>query len=308
MKQEKEERLERQNKKLQETSIVVKPYTLNSGGSTAPAPKTTSPPTTSAPSPAKDCIIQIRLPEGTMLKATLQPTQTLADLVAFIIQSRSDEEQTGEEFSLLIPFPRKEFMPDQFETTTLQQAGLAPRGSINVQKLASKGVVTKGTGAMVVDNPDDEGSDEEPVAPPPFGGGRHTGGVLDIEETDVIPMEGDEQKRIAALLCSQQWLHSREEQKEGEEVVVFRPSTYKFPQTLSGSGKQRTGMNFLPSGSFSEARVTVHGQSSHVGTWKAKYDRRSNRVALELNVPNEAPKLYRVAALTDEVLVLSPLE
>jgi hypothetical protein len=304
MKQEKDERLERQNKKLQETSIVVKPYVLDSSsktnsGSSSPAP--TSQPTTTTPT--KECVIQIRLPEGTQLKATLQPTQTLADLVAFIIQNRSDEEQTGDEFSLLIPFPRKEFMPDQFESTTLQQAGLAPRGSLTVQKLKSKGIVTKGSGGMQMDTGgDDEGYDEEPQMPTT--GGFLGNRPLEIDEPDMIPVEGDEQKRTSALLCSQQWLHSREEQKEEEDTMIFRPSTYKFPQTLSGTGKHRNGMNFLPSGSYSESRVGVNGQSSHVGTWKLRYDRRSGTVALELNVANESPKIFRIAALTDEVLIL----
>jgi hypothetical protein len=312
MKQEKEERQERLNKRLQETSVVVKPYQLSATSKLSESTKGSSsegtpskPSSSTQSSSVKECVIQIRLPEGTMLKATLQSTQTLADLVAFIIQSRIDEEQTGEEFSLLIPFPRKEYMPEDFASTTIEQAGLAPRGSLTVQQLKSKGIVIKGQVGIHMDTRDDNEDDDNhmhyPAAPTiPYHRPLHI-------SDDVIPVEGDEQKRTSALLCSQQWLHSREEQNE-DNVIVYRPSMYKFPQTLSGAVKQRSGMNFLPSGSYSESRITINGQSSHVGTWKLRYDRSNQEITIELNAANEAPKIFRIAALSDEVLALIPVQ
>ncbi|KAL0482208.1 UBX domain-containing protein, partial [Acrasis kona] len=257
MRQEKEERIEKQNKKLMESTsnVIVKSYPLS-------APSTSSPPIEKkdqTPPPknvAKECIVQVRLPEGQQVKLTLLPTDTLSELVKRITSDRSDD---NEEFSLLIPFPRKEYTSEEFETTTLLQAGLAPRGSLTLQKLKSKGVVTKGAGVMDTTtdhqmDPDD--SDDEDYRPPHImpGGGRVLQPSVQLTEPDEIPISGPVKTKYEALLCSQQWLSSKEEEQSEQGISIYRPSTFNFPKQTYQSSNNRSGISFFKTGNFSESR------------------------------------------------------
>jgi len=138
------------------------------------------------------------MPEGDQVKVTLLANQTLGDLIAHIMKNRSYD---NDEFSLLIPFPRKEYTSEQFEGTTLLQAGLAPRGTLTLQKLKSKGVVTKGDGQMVTHNApggynddyDEDDEENDPTYAPPTGG-RTIGAQdpMDLTDPDQVPLTGSE--------------------------------------------------------------------------------------------------------------------
>jgi len=99
---------------------------------TSSTPATTSTPTP-APTPAKkeytECAVQIRFPDGNVIKATFKPTdpiRTVHNHVSLLTGS--------ERFSLLTTFPKKIYSPREaiIDSTTLQQAEMVPTGTFVV--------------------------------------------------------------------------------------------------------------------------------------------------------------------------------
>jgi len=103
---------------------------------TAPAPvqqPTTQAPPTSAPitdSKHTSTAIQVRMPDGNIIKASFKPTDTIRSVHAHVAMLTQNSK-----FSLMTNFPRKVYSPsDASMDTTLQQAELVPTGTLIVSK------------------------------------------------------------------------------------------------------------------------------------------------------------------------------
>ena len=77
------------------------------------------------------CEIQIRLPNGTKLQTTFQPTDTLDDVYAYVMANRTDA--SNDPFVLMTSFP-KQIFEGSAASITLRDAGLCPRGVLLVQR------------------------------------------------------------------------------------------------------------------------------------------------------------------------------
>lgn len=75
--------------------------------------------------------LQIRLTDGSMLKATFSPSTTMREVFSHIEANRTDGRGA---FSLMTTFPRRTFTKSDFQVT-LQEAGLVPNGTIVVTKV-----------------------------------------------------------------------------------------------------------------------------------------------------------------------------
>jgi len=71
----------------------------------------------------KECLIQIRMFNGSTLRENFPVDANLLD-VAKIVQEKCGEEIRLGEFSIITPFPKKEFELKDFKNTTLKDAGL----------------------------------------------------------------------------------------------------------------------------------------------------------------------------------------
>jgi hypothetical protein len=99
---------------------------------------------------SKPCIVQVRLLDGTNVKAKFQSEDKLSVVTNYIIQhitqqreeKRKKKEQVNEEeytayddgIRLSVMFPRKKFDNRTLDTTTIEQAGLFPQGSVAVER------------------------------------------------------------------------------------------------------------------------------------------------------------------------------
>ncbi|XP_058876739.1 UBX domain-containing protein 1-like isoform X2 [Acipenser ruthenus] len=111
------------------------------GGCSRAAPVTppveappTSPPASQGPPPAKreydECRIQVRLLDGSALTSAFKAREPLAAVRLYVELNRTDG---AEEFTLLTPFPRRQFTEEDMETP-LQELGLVPSAVLMVAK------------------------------------------------------------------------------------------------------------------------------------------------------------------------------
>jgi len=76
-----------------------------------------------------ECVIQIRMPDGTKLQATFKPEDTLRTVLTYIKETSKDNSN----FALMTTFPKKVFTGELLGTT-LKDADLVPRGMLVVNK------------------------------------------------------------------------------------------------------------------------------------------------------------------------------
>jgi len=86
-----------------------------------------------------NCILQIRLPSGQVEKANFKSDETLKTVHNYICKNFTHDDPS---FLLLTTFPKREFR-DKDMGATLQQADLAPRGTLVVQMIADRGVIKR---------------------------------------------------------------------------------------------------------------------------------------------------------------------
>lgn len=70
-------------------------------------------------SPTSQCVLQIRLPNGKVLKSEFQSNDTLSSVHRYV----ASHLEPGSNFIFIIPFPRKEFT-ETMMNLTLKEAGL----------------------------------------------------------------------------------------------------------------------------------------------------------------------------------------
>jgi len=299
------------NKPIPTTATTTVPATSSSNSSSTGA--------------VKDCTIQIRLPDGKTLMTTITSDKSLQEVYDFVQGSVEDFRVHGEQFSLMTPFPRKEYNPDEISLNevSLSQAGLVPRGSLIVQKLKSKGKVTRGdpNDAMTDDNDDanDDAHDDMITTTPmvttgrTLGGGGSSSSSRDaVDEEQMLENSDVGTAQIYILTMRGPWLRVPEEEREFAsvhstpgEVMIFRPKLWVEANCES---RRRTAVNFIGQNVVSEARVdTTSGIStSYSGSYKIRYSPSKKRSELTMSMNSEPSRTMYIVSLTDEILVLTP--
>lgn len=82
-------------------------------------------------------LISLRLPDGRIKKAGFKARDPLVAVHRYAASWLPRDTI----FNLIVPMPRQEFNDEQMESTTLREAGLAPRGTLTVMTLESRGTV-----------------------------------------------------------------------------------------------------------------------------------------------------------------------
>lgn len=85
-------------------------------------------------------LISLRLPDGRIKKAGFKAR----DPIVAVHRYAASWLPRDTIFHLFVPMPRQEFSDEQMETTTLRDAGLAPRGTLTVMTLQSRGTIRQG--------------------------------------------------------------------------------------------------------------------------------------------------------------------
>eukprot|EP01089_Gocevia_fonbrunei_P007003 TRINITY_DN18020_c0_g1_i1.p1 TRINITY_DN18020_c0_g1~~TRINITY_DN18020_c0_g1_i1.p1 ORF type:complete len:408 (-),score=85.72 TRINITY_DN18020_c0_g1_i1:33-1211(-) len=93
---------------------------------------------TASTSSNENTTLQIRLPEGTTVRQSFKSTDPLEQVWSWISSKINNKD-----FTLIIPFPRREFT-DSDTNSSLAQLGLAPNGTLTVIEQEKRGVVSKG--------------------------------------------------------------------------------------------------------------------------------------------------------------------
>lgn len=143
-----------------------------------------------------ECILQIRLPSGNLIKLEMKPTDTVEHVHKIICNHYIHDPS----FLLIIPFPRKEFRSNMLHQTLLE-ADLVPRGSLTVQMIADKGVIRKGISFTDEDIDPDEMSYEQLVELTETIG---TGSGISSEKKNKIPtriFEPEKEEPKQCLIC-----------------------------------------------------------------------------------------------------------
>jgi len=140
-KKEKQAELERVRKQLEEDKRArTQKFSMATTSSPSQTQLSTSSQQSSravnSVSSTSSCILQIRLPNGTALKAEFKPTDTIGSVYKYV----ANYLEPGTNFLLIIPFPRKEFT-EAMVNLTLKDADLVPRGTLNVLTTAQRGVI-----------------------------------------------------------------------------------------------------------------------------------------------------------------------
>jgi hypothetical protein len=313
MKEEKRERLIQQEERLARVSqnlttdvqVVTNKYDLTPLEKPKQAePIQITPPVANntSTSSVKDCSIQIRLPSGNTLVMSVTSDKTMQTVYDYIVSNMSDD--IGDRFSLMSPIPpRTEYNPDEIDldTVSLAQAKLVPRGSLIVQKLKSKGKLTRGdTDPMAIDTDNDTITDNNEVD--------------EVTEEDVFIENNDTiTNSIYILSMRGPWLRVPEEEKETEvvqgaakakQLQIFRPKLYVEEQCEK---KKRTAINFLGTSTLSESRLDLGNgvMTSHSGSFKLRYNVNKQRTEITVSMNNEAQRTYQVLSLTEDCLILS---
>ncbi|XP_052245396.1 uncharacterized protein LOC127854414 isoform X2 [Dreissena polymorpha] len=84
---------------------------------------------TSQAATSRECLLQIRLPDGRSLRTSFNPDATLQDAWTFAAVDKYPRST----FSFIQPFPRHEFSREEM-TKSLAELGLTPTGSLVIQK------------------------------------------------------------------------------------------------------------------------------------------------------------------------------
>jgi len=94
-------------------------------------PSTSTPTATATPKTEfKECVLQIRLPDGNKIQGNFKPEDNLHTVIQYIRESTKDTRST---MSLMTTFPKKVYEGDSL-LTTLKDADLVPRGMVIVNK------------------------------------------------------------------------------------------------------------------------------------------------------------------------------
>ena len=286
MKKEKEEKQAR----LSGSSSSASSSTASSSSTVTPKPSESS---------ATSALIQVRLPRGSTEKIQLNTPGTLADLFKAV----SSHLDSNEAYSILTPFPRKEYFEEDWQNTTLDQAGLVPKGSVILQLTKNKGVVIKSDTTMPTTTmPVDDGSDEEPTLP--VTGGRTTGGhvlgghtkPIDEEPALNAILKGNSnfnKEAYTLLLCEKQWILSKSESNEQTGTTVYR----HLGDSNLGSSSLSECILYSSHGHVS---MSNHGETM-VGTWR--FVEQHGGVHIELTYQNMAQNLI-IESITNECLIL----
>lgn len=242
-----------------------------------------------------ECLLQIRLFDGSTVKEKFKADAFLEDVALFIIQTTKKEVHYGD-FTIVTPFPKKEYTSSDFNKVSLKDAQLLPKGTITVQKLESKGLIKKGEGQIEQnhDNPDDP--EEGPqILPFPGPGIGYKPKPIPKPLNEPEPIEDDTFETNSKLLCKL-WLLSNEECPEGSDILVYRPSDFQF-ETVKND---RKAFCFMDDGSYSETEVVEGVKNTVTGIWTLK----KNGTELTIKIGNSTKKV-EIATITDEVLILS---
>jgi len=91
-------------------------------------------PTISTAPPAKteftECVLQIRMPDGTKLQGNFKPEDTLHSVISFIREKTNDNKSN---LSLMTTFPKNVYSGESLNKS-LKEADLVPRGMVIVNK------------------------------------------------------------------------------------------------------------------------------------------------------------------------------
>jgi hypothetical protein len=133
----------------------------NNNAAAAPITKPATPPPSNTPNsapalPSTDCEIQLRLPNGVVVKQTFKSTDSMKEVHDYA----AAWQPLHTLFNLFIPFPRKEF-DEHSLGMSIREAGLVPRGTLTVMTLQSRGVVTQAAPEFDDDDMDTETMDYE---------------------------------------------------------------------------------------------------------------------------------------------------
>lgn len=253
----------------------------------------------SGTSNVRDCTIQIRLPDGKTLVTTIASDKTLQEVYDFV---HNNVEEFREQFSLITPFPRKEYNPQEIalDTISLSQAGLVPRGSLIVQKLKSKGKIIRSGAEQMMDD-----DDTNPLSTTSVTGGSSSSNTalnedFMLEDSDIV------RAHTHILTMKGPWLQVPEEESEvtSSQVLIFRPKSWVDQNCEQ---KRRSAINFIGQNMISESRIDSSNGivTSSSGTYKIRYNPAKKNTELTLSIRSEATRVYDVVSLTDEVLILS---
>jgi len=129
-----QDKLERAAKNRKEPAISAASPAATTTTTTTTAQQT--PPTVVAqPAQQKtynEAQVQVRLTDGTTIKASFLPTDTLKQVFVYVETHRTDGRGA---FSLMTTFPRKVYTKNENGNVTLQDAGLVPNGTLVVTKM-----------------------------------------------------------------------------------------------------------------------------------------------------------------------------
>lgn len=250
-----------------------------------------------------ECILQIRLVDGSSIVGKFRPDATLLDVANYVVSTGKMPHRVGE-FNFCTAFPRKVYTSGDFMKTSIKDAGLAPKGSIIVQKAEDKGVVKKGEGTFPGYKPPSHGG--YPGYPTPMPMPMPTPTLpyekpyptdnSDSDDDDDI--DEDEVKKNMKVLC-RKWIFSAEECPEGSSIKVYRTSSYKFPK--SDSTRQCITLNGDGTVVFEDMKGSDCKQTD-TGKWSLN---KSNPSELTIKPNNGNALKLDIATLTTEVLIVT---
>ncbi|KAG2386945.1 hypothetical protein C9374_001980 [Naegleria lovaniensis] len=295
MKREKEEKMSKQ-----QTGGAIVPSTATT------TTTTTTSASTSTPSDQSNALIQVRLPSGTTEKVQLTANDNLNGLYAAI----SSQLDPNEAYSILTTFPRKEFFAEDWNQTTLKQAGLVPKGSVIVQLTKNKGMIIKASTTMpttttpTITPPSghmsDDSDDENGGTISSSGSGRILG-----SSSQVIPEESAlrtilnssvnfNKDSYTLLLCEKQWILSKlESSSDDSQHVVYR---HLGDSHLTGSSLNECVLY----SALGHVSMSSNGETM-VGTWR--FTQQHGGICIEITCQNMV-QIMLIESLTNECLIL----
>lgn len=236
-----------------------------------------------------ECLLQIRLVDGSVIKGSFKPEDTLFVVGQYIC---SQVKISMGEFYIVTPYPKKEYELVDWKSVRLIDAGLVPKGQITIHRKESRGVLVQGKSDYPTQQQDDDDDDDDGNPKPlPFPGMPGP-----IQPTlPIEPVDDDAIQRTTKLIC-RIWLISNEECPEGANIFVYRPVDWKFNEIV----KDRRGMAFSDDNTLSETQSQDGVKKTQNGVWKLK----NNGNEIVITVGGQT-KTMEIATITDEVLVLS---
>jgi len=304
--------LKEQMKKEKEEKMMKQGAGSSSSSSASSATTTSASSSSGSSGPvSSSALIQARLPTGSTEKVTLADCNENTNLKD-LFNALAPKLDRSETYSILTPFPRKEYFENEWDSVTLQQAGLMPKGSVILQLTKNKGVVIKASSAsshtMTDDGDNDDNDDDDdngpyvpPTMPAVMGGGRVLGGSSSrepaVEEpyvSSILKKGPTDTTRLNMLLCEKQWIISKVETSEtGNDLMVYRHlgDSHLAGQSLSLA----ESILFSAHGHVS---MSANGETM-VGTWRWI----NNSTTIEISYQN-AVQTMLVDSLTDECMIV----